>query len=153
MPANKVDLSYFLKNNAPPLVVFDGDCLLCNATVQKILNHEKTEELYFTTLNSALGKSILEIMQHQHMQAPDSILFLKDGKIYTRSAAVKSILDYMNGFAFLKFLLKILPLWFCDIFYRLIAKSRFFIFGKNKSCFVPPSTWAHRFMTSSSQFL
>lgn len=122
------------------LILFDGVCNLCNGFVQFVLKNEKTKVLKFTSLQSDIG---VEIFPEQKL---DSIAFVKNGVVYTKSKAVLQILSYLT-FPWKVFtVFKILPKFISDFFYDIIAKNRYRLFGKKEACWLPTPDFKSRFV-------
>ena len=62
----------------------------------------------------------------------DSIILISNGNVSYRSKAVFTILFYLNTFWRILLIFSVLPSPIRDLFYRIIAKSRYKIFGRNK---------------------
>ena len=127
------------------LVLFDGVCNLCNRSVQLLLKIDRKKRLIFGSLQSEKAQSILE----QYGVNPaemNSILFVKDGKIYRESDAILNICKTIGGIWKIFYLFIFLPRFLRNPLYRLIARHRYQWFGKRESCLLPSSEWKERFM-------
>ena len=74
-----------------PVLLFDGQCNLCNATVRFILDHERGPEFRFAPLRSDRARELLAPFAVD----PDdlsSILVLEDGAVYRESEAALRVL-------------------------------------------------------------
>ncbi|MCF8362884.1 MAG: DCC1-like thiol-disulfide oxidoreductase family protein [Prolixibacteraceae bacterium] len=131
------------KHNASPVVLFDGICNLCNASVQFILKNEKEEKLRFATLQDARSQKLL--IPFNDTEIHDSVLLLEDGILYQESDAALRIAKYLKFYRFLYFLIYI-PRWLRNPIYRLIARNRYKWFSKRDSCMIPDKKVEHRFM-------
>jgi predicted DCC family thiol-disulfide oxidoreductase YuxK len=77
---------------------------------------------------------------------PDSIILLRNGKIFTRSGAALRIAAGMR-FPWPVFAVFILvPPFLRDPIYDLVARNRYRWFGKRDSCFLPPPEMNERFV-------
>ncbi len=131
------------EHNASPVVLFDGVCNLCNASVQFILKNEKEEKLSFATLQDARSQKLL--IPFNDTEIHDSVLLLEDGILYQESDAALRIARYLKFYRFLYFLIYI-PRWLRNPIYRLIARNRYKWFGKRDQCMIPDKKVEHRFM-------
>lgn len=117
------------------VVLFDGVCSLCNASVDFIIRHEKGDKLTFASLQSDVGKAILEKSGVEVI--PDSILLYNDGKLLVESTAVLCIARFLKRpYSWLNFL-SIVPINIRDTAYRLVARNRYKWFGKRDTCRIP----------------
>ncbi len=128
------------------LVVFDGFCVLCSASVKFLLKIDKNELLKFTTIQSAPsseGRKETGITSSQ----PASIVYIENEQLFTESEAIVRILSRIGGvWKPLAAMLSFIPRKWRDYLYRLIAKHRYRIFGKKKQCYITPIKYADRFV-------
>lgn len=118
------------------IVLFDGICNLCNASVRFISKHDKNSKIQFASLQSEMAKELLSKMAIDTKKI-DSIIFISDEKIFFKSNAAIEIAKMLDGFPnYLKYF-QIIPRAIRDIVYDLIAKNRYRLFGK--SCAIGPS--------------
>jgi len=118
------------------IVLFDGICNLCNASVRFISKHDKKSKIQFASLQSETAKQLL-LNKAIDTQKIDSIIFITDEKIFFKSNAAIEIAKMLDGFPnYLKYF-QFIPRAIRDIVYDLIAKNRYRLFGK--SCAVGPS--------------
>ena len=120
----------------PRIVFFDGICVLCNSTVDFLIRHDKGKKLKYASLQSDLARDLLPGLDVIN-KGPDSVLFLENGKIRTRSEAIIRIMYFLpfpwnSAVAF-----KILPEKFRNRFYDWIATNRYKWFGIKDSCRIP----------------
>ena len=118
------------------IVLFDGICNLCNASVRFISKHDKNSKIHFASLQSEMAKELLSKMAIDTKKI-DSIIFISDEKIFFKSNAAIEIAKMLDGFPnYLKYF-QFIPRAIRDIVYDLIAKNRYRFFGK--SCAIGPS--------------
>jgi len=118
------------------IVLFDGICNLCNASVRFISKHDKKSKIQFASLQSETAKQLL-LNKAIDTQKIDSIIFITDEKIFFKSDAAIEIAKMLDGFPnYLKYF-QFIPRAIRDIVYDLIAKNRYRLFGK--SCAIGPS--------------
>ena len=128
-----------------PVILFDGVCNLCNASVDFILTHDPKGRFRFAALQSERGESLLRA--HGLETDLKTIILLDEGRIYTRSDAALRIAAGLSGPWSLLRLLLILPRPLRDLGYRLIARYRYSWFGKRKDCRLPSPAERDRFLT------
>ncbi|MBT3239616.1 MAG: DUF393 domain-containing protein [Chloroflexi bacterium] len=129
-----------------PLVLFDGVCNLCNATVVFLLRWEAQPVLKFANLQSDFGKKVLE-RYSLSSEAMDTVILVEDGQIYTRSKAAIKLLDYLKfPWQILK-IFSIIPIALGDRIYNWIAHNRYTWFGKSDQCAIPSPLIQTRFLS------
>jgi predicted DCC family thiol-disulfide oxidoreductase YuxK len=115
------------------VLLFDGDCNLCDSLVRFIIMHDRSKEIMFLPLDSVTGRSFLRKVgiSEDYLK---SVVYLKENKFYTRSTAILTILyDLGGGWRFFYGFI-IIPEFIRDIFYNIIVRIRYRIFGKKVSC-------------------
>jgi len=117
------------------IILFDGECVLCNKAVQTIIKRDPNRLFKFASLQSPVGKSILS-KTGLGADTMNSIILLDGNNYFTKSSAVLAIIKELNGYSVLYPLLKLLPSFLLDIFYTVIAKVRYKLFGKTKNCVI-----------------
>tara|TARA_B100001250_G_scaffold87895_1_gene72710 strand:+ start:458 stop:847 length:390 start_codon:yes stop_codon:yes gene_type:complete len=115
------------------IVVFDGFCVLCNNYTSWLSKNNPNKNIYFTNFESNYIKE-----EYPNLKLENSVFVINKNKnILTRSSAIKCCLNHLSINILIKLFIKITPNFILDIFYDLIAKNRYMLFGKNKSCQVP----------------
>lgn len=127
------------------LVLFDGVCNLCSASVKFIIRRDKRDKFYFASLQSAFGKAQLEKFA-LHTDEFFSVVFIKNGKVFLRSSAALEIARDLSGLWPLFYGLKIIPAFIRDFFYNLISRNRYKFFGKQDTCMLPSPEMKAKFI-------
>lgn len=127
------------------ILLFDGLCNLCNGSVNFILKRDKQGKFKFASLQSEIGNMLCK--QHNiDTNVVDSIILIKNDKIFIKSSAVLEILKDMTiGWRVFRIGI-ILPKFVRDYLYDLIANHRYWIFGKKDECPIPPKDVQDRFL-------
>lgn len=131
---------------AQPVIFFDGVCNLCNAAVQFIIKHDKAAVFKLAALQSAAAAQLLQSLPIPGDTA-NSILLLEDGKLYARSTAALRIARHLRGSWKLLYVFILVPAFLRDAVYKLVARNRYRILGKQDSCMVPAPELQHRFLS------
>lgn len=126
------------------IVLFDGVCNLCNSSVDCIIRHEKSHKLQFASLQSDVGKSIVN--KSGLDKTPDSVMLYVDGKLLVRSDAALAISTYLKRPYVYGIIFRYVPKILRDSVYNLIAKNRYRWFGKRETCRVPSADERERFL-------
>ncbi len=127
-----------------PVLLYDGDCALCNRSVQFILDRDSRGAIHFASLASPVGRELLA----RHGVAPglDSVVFVEDGRAYTRSAAVLRIVRRLGGAWPLLSIGALVPRFLRDRLYDFVAARRYRWFGRAEACRLLTPDVRHRFL-------
>lgn len=134
-----------------PIILYDGVCALCNHLVRFVLKRDSRDHFRFASLQSDFAVNIL---QH-HGAVPQTLdtfyIVLDHGqpeeRLAARSDAALAVLREIGGvWKALGGLLRLLPRWFRDWGYNLIARNRYRIFGRYDVCPLPEEKYRHKFL-------
>ena len=134
-----------------PVLLYDGKCGLCNRLVRLLLRSDKSGRLHYAPLQSEPAQNYLRA-QGLLTEDFDSLVFVPDwneplaGAARLRTDGALSAAGEVGGIWRLVSWLRILPTWLRDPFYRLIARTRYALFGKYKPSPLPNSEWEKRFL-------
>lgn len=134
-----------IEKRGRPVVLFDGVCNLCNGAVQFIIKRDPAEKFLFASLQSPAAKQLLGEFE---LSTDDlySVIVLKNGKRYDRSDALIEIAKDLPGLWPVLTCFRILPKFFRDAMYKLVANNRYRIFGRQDSCMMPTPELKARFL-------
>jgi predicted DCC family thiol-disulfide oxidoreductase YuxK len=134
------------------LVVYDGYCGLCNASIRWLIRHDRNDRLRFSP-SHAPELAVLLAAHPQQLEpsgAPGSVLvvrqpFSADPQVIVRSRAVLATLRVLPApWPTMAVLLSLVPAILADPPYRLIARWRYRIWGRLDVCPIPsPAERAH----------
>lgn len=129
------------------IIIFDGVCNLCNASVQFIIKNDKKDVFRFTSNQSVIGQQILKFANIDILTTDSIILFDGEKNFVTESDAALKIAKELDGvFQYFYFLI-FLPKKFRDFFYKYIAENRYKWFGKQENCLLPTSNLNSKFLS------
>ena len=128
----------------PAIILFDGVCNLCNASVNFVIDHDPHRRFRFAALQSAAGQKLLH--QYALPAQLDTIILIDSGTYYERSSAVLRIAKRLTGFWSLLYPLLLIPKSFRDRIYSVVAGRRYRWFGKAEACRVPTPDLQERFL-------
>ncbi len=126
------------------IIMFDGECVFCDHSVQFILKHDVNEVFKFTSLQSDVGKQLLK--QYNVDPSIDSLVVIYKEKVYIQSDAAIIIAQQFKGLWKLLAIVKVIPKWMRDKVYVLIAKHRYRLYGQLETCRIPTKEERHRFL-------
>ncbi|UMB61456.1 DUF393 domain-containing protein [Lutibacter sp. A80] len=132
------------KNNY--LILFDGVCNLCNASVKFIIKHDKKAHFKFASLQSDAAK---ELLLHYNLKKNymDSIILIENNtNYYEKSTAALKIAQKLDGMFKLLYIFIVIPSFIRDWIYTYIANNRYKWFGKKDKCMIPTPETQNRFI-------
>ena len=127
------------------IILFDGVCNCCNATVNFIIDRDRKNRFRFVALQSERGRELLRPFGLDTNQL-DSIILIKAGRVFTRSGAVLEIARHLTGLWPLCYGGKIVPAFLRDALYNFVARRRYQLFGRSNTCRVPTPELKGRFL-------
>lgn len=127
------------------IILFDGVCNLCNASVNFIIKHDKNEHFLFASLQSDAAKEILLHFNKKKIDL-DSVLLIENDQIFDKSTASLLISKRLTGVFKLFYAFIIIPEFFRNFLYNFIAKNRYAWFGKKDACIIPSKKLKKRFL-------
>ncbi|MBT2682738.1 thiol-disulfide oxidoreductase DCC family protein [Bacillus sp. ISL-37] len=127
-----------------PVILFDGVCNFCDASVQFILNRDPNETFHFASLQSEAGQELLE--KYHVRDDVDSMILIENDKVYYKSGAALRISRHLRGAWKLLYVFMVVPAPIRNIVYDLIARNRYKWFGQKESCMLPPPNVRKRFL-------
>ncbi|KZS42255.1 thiol-disulfide oxidoreductase [Aquimarina aggregata] len=124
-------------NEGEKIILFDGVCNLCNSAINFIIKRDKKSIFRYASLQSEIGKKLIAD-RNIDISKIDSILLI-DPKIayYHKSTAALHIAKELSGLYPILSVFLILPKFFRDWIYDIVAKNRYKWFGKKESCMIP----------------
>lgn len=126
------------------VILFDGVCNLCNGFVNFLIDRDTKGVLRYASLQSDFGQDVLK-----HFDMPpdnlDTVVFIENGKFYTRSTAALRICRYLPKYSFLYGFI-LVPRFIRDGVYKLISRYRYSWFGKEEACRMPTPELKARFL-------
>lgn len=127
------------------ILLFDGECNLCNGTVQFVIERDKKAKVKFASLQSDAGQKIMSENKIPN-EYIDSIIFFKNNQIYYKSTAALKLFKHLDGIWSWFYIFIILPRFFRDFVYDFIAKNRIKWFGKAETCWIMTADYKKRFV-------
>jgi len=119
--------------NTPTYILYDGECMLCNRTMKFISKRNKNNRFNLLPLQSEKGKDLQA--QYKINSNVNSVILVRENKVFYESDAIISILKDLNGpFRFIGYAAALLPKKLRDTFYRIVARNRHRWFGSSNSC-------------------
>jgi len=136
------------------IVFYDGVCGLCNRLVQFLLKRDRDNKLRFASLQSEFASKVLS----RHGIDPtdlDTVHVVenyegRDELVFDRSNAILRAVRELGGlWSFVAALGMIVPRFIRDLFYTLVARNRYRVFGKSETCMLPEPRYRTKFLDMS----
>ncbi|MCK0470935.1 thiol-disulfide oxidoreductase DCC family protein [Halalkalibacter sp. APA_J-10(15)] len=126
------------------IVLIDGDCHICNQSVQFIIKRDPNAQFQFASLQSEIGQYLLA--NHNISSTMNSMVLIENNQHYIRSTAVLRICKQLKGLWKLSYIAIIFPRILRDAVYQIVANNRYKWFGQKEQCLVPTSDMKKRFL-------
>ncbi len=127
-----------------PIVLFDGVCNFCDASVNFIISRDKAGVFRFAPLQSDIGRAL--VAKYSIPADVDSVILIENGRAFLHSDAALQIAKRLGGGWTLLTVFRIVPRPIRDWFYKLFAKYRYRLFGKKDACMMPTPEIRERFL-------
>ena len=137
-------------DDAAPLIIFDGLCLLCSTGVQWMLARDPKGISRFAAIQDPVPQALY---QHYGLDAQrfDTFMVLSGGAAYTRWAGVVAAGETMpwpwRGLAAAG---HVVPRFIGDAIYNAVQRNRLGWFGSRAECFIPAPAQRHRFLNDAA---
>ena len=127
------------------VILFDGICNFCSASVRFIIRRDPHGRFKFASLQSSIAERLLK---DYGVQSSDlsTIILIRDTRVFQQSDAVLEIVRRLRRLWPVLYIFKIVPRFIRDAVYVAIAKRRYKLFGKKDVCMVPTDDNKTRFL-------
>lgn len=137
--------SYFATDSRP-VVLFDGVCNFCNASVNFLLDNDPEGRVRMAALQSEAGKALL-LRAGRSADDLSSLVLVEKDRSYIKSEGVLRTAQYLgNALPPLGSLGLLFPLFFRDFVYDNVANNRYSILGRRDQCRVSDARFDDRFV-------
>ena len=114
------------------VIYYDGICFVCSSAINALIKMDKNNILYFSPLQSNYAKSSIN---KKFLQEMDSVIVKKNEEVFSKSYAAFVVLRELKSP--LRYFFYLVPTFFADFMYDIIAKRRYSWFGKKEECIFP----------------
>jgi predicted DCC family thiol-disulfide oxidoreductase YuxK len=132
-------------NSIKHILLFDGECALCNGLVEFVIRNDSKGKFKFAPLKSEPGIKVLESGRLYENEL-DTFVYCRNNRFYFRSTAAIYLLFELGGLWKIFYALLIVPPALRDLVYNAIAYNRYKIFGRTKNCINPSLEITSRFL-------
>jgi predicted DCC family thiol-disulfide oxidoreductase YuxK len=132
-------------DTSAPVVLFDGECNLCNHSVNFVIDRDPRGHFRFASSQSDVGQALLA--RHGLRDAAlTGVVLLQDGRAFTGSSAALRIARGLRApWSLLSWLL-VVPRPIRDFVYGVVARNRYRWFGRIDACRLPTPELRQRFL-------
>ncbi|NAS14140.1 thiol-disulfide oxidoreductase DCC family protein [Poritiphilus flavus] len=117
------------------VIIFDGECNLCNGVVGWLLRFAPADVFRFVAFQSAEGNRILKAHGFP-TESLETVILLDETGVYTHSDGFLRIVSKIPKWRLVAALLAFIPRIIRDSIYHIASRNRVKWFGKSKSCTV-----------------
>jgi len=128
-----------------PVIIFDGNCVLCSGFAQFVLRHDRKGEFRMMAAQTPLGQALYRHYRLNPVDFETNVL-LEEGHAFFKSAAAIRIFTRLGfpwslaqGFGWI-------PKRLLDRLYDGIARNRLRWFGSHSVCFLADPSHQDRFL-------
>lgn len=134
------------RGDSGPVVVFDGACHFCDASVQWVLKRDRRRRFRFASRQSAAGRAVLASAGLDPDAGPDSVVLVDQGRARVRSDAALGIAARLGLPWALLCMGHLFPRALRDRLYTWVAANRYRWFGVREVCVRPTPEMRARFL-------
>jgi len=127
------------------IVIFDGVCKFCNGAVNFIINRDPEGVFAFAPMQSEMAQALMKKYQIGNAGI-DTFLLIKNGECFVFSSAALEIAKDLTGSWHLFNIFRLIPGPLRDVFYKVFARNRYWLFGRTSTCRVPSEATRSRFI-------
>ena len=128
------------------LILFDGVCNLCNASIQYVIKHDKKNIFLFTPLDSEIAKHVIKTYQIDSSTIDSIILYEPTKGVKIKSSAALQIASKLGFPRNLLTIFFIIPPFIRNWVYDFVAKNRYKWYGKREECMIPTKELKQKFV-------
>ena len=134
-----------MHKNETNILLFDGVCNLCISIVNFTIKKDTKGKFKFAALQSESGQALLNKFGLSTKDF-NSFIFISGDKYFIKSSAVLHVLKELRIVWILFYIFIVIPRPIRDFMYSIIAKTRYTIFGKQNTCFIPSPDIKRKFL-------
>ncbi|WP_435412824.1 thiol-disulfide oxidoreductase DCC family protein [Psychroserpens mesophilus] len=128
------------------LILFDGICNLCNASVLYVIKHDKANRFMFAPLQSEVGKQIIQKFNVDPTKTDSILLYSEEKGLTVKSTAALHIAKHLSFPRSLMTVFFIVPTFIRNWVYDFVAKNRYKWYGKKDACMIPTPELKAKFL-------
>jgi predicted DCC family thiol-disulfide oxidoreductase YuxK len=127
------------------IILYDGVCVLCSGWMRFVLRRDRERLFRFTPVQSDYGSALARALGIDPLD-PDTNAVIWKGVAYRRSDAALRVVSLLPDLGWVR-LLHLAPRVLRDVVYRVIARTRYRVWGRHAVCDLGGETYADRIVT------
>ncbi|MBD3382140.1 MAG: DUF393 domain-containing protein [candidate division Zixibacteria bacterium] len=120
-----------------PAIIYDSNCRLCTSVVCFLSSQDIDGRFVYLWRESEQAEKLLDEIEYPKEQT-DTIILITPKKYHTRSSAALNICRILGGVWEMLYIFMLIPRGLRDRIYRFIVINRYKLFGRKRSCELPP---------------
>lgn len=128
------------------LILFDGVCNLCEASVQYVIKHDKNDIFRYSALQNEVGQQIIKKFDIDRTKMDSILLYSPEKGISYKSTAALKIASKLGFPRNMLVIFMIVPVFIRNWVYDYIARNRYKWYGKKKECMIPTPELKSKFL-------
>jgi predicted DCC family thiol-disulfide oxidoreductase YuxK len=124
------------------VILYDGVCVFCSRWIRFVATRDAQRRFRFTAIQSAYGARLAQAFGID-LHDPDTNAIVHGGVAHFKSDGALTVLSNLPGWRWTR-ALRLVPKFLRDAVYNLVARNRYWIFGKYEECFVPDAEFRTR---------
>ena len=127
------------------IILYDGVCVLCSGWMRFVLRRDQERLFRFTPIQSDYGSALARALGIDPLD-PDTNAVIWKGIAYRQSDAALRVVSLLPGWGWAR-VLHLVPRFIRDAVYRLIARTRYRVWGRHAVCDLSGENFADRIVT------
>jgi len=128
------------------IILFDGVCNLCDATVQFLIKRDTKDVFRFVAIQSDLGQDIIKHIGIDISKTDSIILYEPGTAYYYKAEAALKIGKELGGLYSLLNIFNVVPKALSNSIYDFVARNRYKWYGKRDACMIPTPQMKAKFL-------
>ena len=124
------------------IILYDGICVLCSGWMRFVLRRDRDALFRFTPIQSDYGSAMARTLGIDP-EDPDTNAVIWKGIAYRRSDAALRVVSLLPNWGWVR-VLHIAPRFLRDVVYRIIARTRYRVWGRHTVCDLGSAAFADR---------
>lgn len=135
-----------------PVLLYDGNCGLCDATVRAVLVLDRAQRFRFAALDSRVAQEMLATLGFTApATGPGTVVLVEGTRVSVRSEAVLRLGTHLGAPWSWCGVLRVVPRAWRDALYDLVARYRTRLSGRLAACRVPSPAERARFLDADER--
>jgi predicted DCC family thiol-disulfide oxidoreductase YuxK len=128
-----------------PVIVFDGECVLCSANAQFVLRHDRAGHFRLASMQSEAGAALYRRFGIDPAD-PETMIVVEGGRALRDSDAVLAVWRGLGWPWKAAGVFAAVPRALRDPLYRWVARNRYRLFGRRETCWMPSADQRERIL-------